>query len=191
MASGLSDADGPSSETRPFLQAVKFSRGGDGAHDVLLDDDDRRSLGDHRRQTLEDLLDDDRREAKAQLVAEEKPRVRHQRPADRDHLLLAARERRAALVAPLGEHRKEREDRVEVPRAGTADLSADDEVFHDGERGKEAPTLRHQGDAAADELWRAETADRLIVEDDHLWRRPQQADDRLEQACSCRRRWRR
>ena len=41
-----------------------------------------------------DVADDDRREAEADLVAEQKPRIGHQRAADRGHLLLAAGQRR-------------------------------------------------------------------------------------------------
>ena len=59
-----------------------------------------------RRQRVVDVADDDRREAEAELVAEQQPRVGHQRAADRDHLLLAAGERRRRRVAPLGEHRE-------------------------------------------------------------------------------------
>src|SRR5262249_25433776 len=47
---------------------------------------------------LEDLLDDQRREAERRLVEQQQPRPAHQRPRDRQHLLLAARQRAAALA---------------------------------------------------------------------------------------------
>ena len=50
------------------------------------------------RQRLVDVADDDRREAEADLVAEQHARVRHQRAADRGHLLLAAGQRVARRV---------------------------------------------------------------------------------------------
>ncbi len=44
-----------------------------------------------------DLAHHDRRQPEADLVAQQQSRVRHQRAADRHHLLLAARQRRAGL----------------------------------------------------------------------------------------------
>ena len=57
---------------------------------------------------LEDLLDQDRREPERRLVEQQEPRPGHQRPADREHLLLAARQRAALLVGPLAEPREQR-----------------------------------------------------------------------------------
>ena len=48
---------------------------------------------------LEDLLDQDRRQAHRRLVQQQQPGPRHQRPADRAHLLLAARQRAGLLGA--------------------------------------------------------------------------------------------
>ena len=53
------------------------------------------------RQRGVDVADDDRREAEADLVAQEQARVGHQRAADRGHLLLAAGERRRRRASPL------------------------------------------------------------------------------------------
>src|SRR5258708_17203647 len=82
---------------------------------VLLDQEHRDllllvDLADH----LEDLLDDERREAERRLVEQQEARAAHQRAADRQHLLLAARERAAALApAPLAAG-KEREDAAQI-----------------------------------------------------------------------------
>ena len=65
-----------------------------------------------------DVADDDRGEAEADLVAEEKARVGHEGAADRR--TSAAGRRRACVrrqVAPLGEDREELVDAVERPRA--------------------------------------------------------------------------
>jgi len=59
-------------------------------HDVLLNDDEGQALGCNRRNAGVDIADHDLRETKANLVAQQKPRVRHQRADDCDHLLLAA-----------------------------------------------------------------------------------------------------
>ena len=53
------------------------------------------------------LLDDRRREALGRLVHDQQPRVEQQRAADREHLLLAAGELRAAVPAALGEAREQ------------------------------------------------------------------------------------
>src|ERR1039457_2459028 len=82
---------------------------------VLLDEKDRQSLalveiGDD----LEDLLDDERRQTERRLVQEQKTRPAHQRPRDRQHLLLAAGKRSAALGRALLEAGKKCEDAREV-----------------------------------------------------------------------------
>src|SRR5262249_62178704 len=55
---------------------------------------------------VEDLARDQRRQAERGLVEKEEARVSHQRARDRQHLLLAARKRAAALVDALLEARK-------------------------------------------------------------------------------------
>ena len=50
---------------------------------------------------LEVLLDERGRQAHRRLVHQQQPRPRHQRPAHRDHLLLAARQRPRELAAAL------------------------------------------------------------------------------------------
>ena len=84
----------PCKRDAALLQAIDVARGLQRLHDVLLDDDQRDAFGDDRREPRVDVADDDRREAEADLVAQQQPRVRHQRAADGDHLLLAAGQRR-------------------------------------------------------------------------------------------------
>ena len=62
-----------------------------------------------------DVADDDRREAKAEFVAEKDARVRHQAASDGDHLLLTAGQRRGRRMAALPQHGKELVDAFEVP----------------------------------------------------------------------------
>src|SRR5438046_2822317 len=61
---------------------------------------------------LEEVEREDRREAEARFVEHEDPRLGHEAACDREHLLLAARERARELRAPLAETREEREDLV-------------------------------------------------------------------------------
>ena len=63
---------------------------------------------------VEDLLDEDRREAHRRLVEEEDLRRGHQRPADRQHLLLAARQGAGLLRLALAEPREQAVDPLEV-----------------------------------------------------------------------------
>src|SRR5438132_1691258 len=82
---------------------------------VLLDQEDRDPVA--RVEVAHDgknLLRDQRRETERGLVEQQETRPSHERARDREHLLLAARERASALVAPFGEPRKEREDAIEV-----------------------------------------------------------------------------
>ena len=72
-----------------------------------------------RGNDLVDLVDDARREAEADLVAEQQARIGEQRPAERDHLLLAARQLARMAVAPLVEHR---EPLVHLHRSGSSPL---------------------------------------------------------------------
>ena len=73
---------------------------GDAQHmmHVLLDDEDRVPLLAQVPDHLEQELDIDRREALGRLVEQQHARLGHQRPADRQHLLLAAAERAGDLL---------------------------------------------------------------------------------------------
>ena len=62
----------------------------------------------------EQLLDQQRRQAERRLVEDQELRLGHQSAADRQHLLLAARQRAGALALPLGEPREDREHAAAV-----------------------------------------------------------------------------
>ena len=81
-----------------------------------------------------------RREPLERLVEQEKPRIEHQRAADREHLLLAARKLRAEVRAPLAEPREELVHARRRPAAGTRDRR---EIFLDRERFPDVAFLRH------------------------------------------------
>ena len=63
---------------------------------------------------VEDLLDQDRRQAHRRLVQQQHARLGHQRAADGEHLLLAAGERAGHLARALLEPREQVEDALEV-----------------------------------------------------------------------------
>jgi branched-chain amino acid transport system ATP-binding protein len=88
---------------------------------VLLDQQDRHALLcidplDDR----EDLLDQDRRQAQRRLVEQQQRRPVHQRPPDRQHLLLAARQLPGRLVEPFPKPRKIAVDQFQVAGDGVA-----------------------------------------------------------------------
>src|SRR6185295_17948250 len=82
---------------------------------VAVDDQRRDAAGANRRDRPPDLGDDERCEPFGRLVEDQQQRIGEQRAADREHLLLAARELLAAVVEPLGEARKRRQDALERP----------------------------------------------------------------------------
>ena len=92
------------------LQQVRLPRGAQRERRALVGEQDRGALGGDPAQRLADLADDDRREPERRLVEQQQPRPRHQRAADRQHLLLAAAEQAGALVEPLAQDREQLED---------------------------------------------------------------------------------
>src|SRR5262245_60694592 len=80
---------------------------------ILFHEEDGDALAIDLGEIREDRGDDDRRQAERRLVEHEQARTRHERAADRHHLLLAARERAGELPPPLGNTRKEVEDPLE------------------------------------------------------------------------------
>ena len=116
-------AAGPAATTRPLLSIATSSATAKASltfcstsridRPSLLEAADRRH----------DLGDDLRRQAFRRLVHQQDARIRHERPADREHLLLAAGEIAGDLPLPLAEARKEsRQTRasVQARRAATA-----------------------------------------------------------------------
>ena len=87
--------------------------------DALLDDEQRPPLVAQLEQRLGDRVDRERREAERRLVEQQELGVAHQHPADRDHLLLAAAERRGRARSQLLEDREQLVDRLAAaPRHG-------------------------------------------------------------------------
>ena len=98
----------------PRLEHVGALAEVEGEKRVLLDQQDRDVLlVVQPAQELDELLDDERRQAERELVDRERARLGHQRSADRDHLLLAAGRAARGAVAELVELREEGVDPLE------------------------------------------------------------------------------
>jgi hypothetical protein len=75
-------------------------------------------------------VDDDGREPLERLVQQHDLGIAHQRPGDREHLLFAAGELGAAVVAPLLQPRKHLVDALERPALRCGDPGEDDVLLH-------------------------------------------------------------
>src|SRR6266571_3919812 len=93
-------AGGPLPRDAPLLQHVPVVRDPEGLVRVLLDREDREARLSQPADRLEDFRDDLRGESEARLIEDEDLRARHQRSADRDHLLLASAEPERLHVRP-------------------------------------------------------------------------------------------
>ncbi len=132
-------------------------------------------------QRAEKLLHHHRREAQGQLVDDEDQRIRHEAAPDRQHLLLAARERAGLLAAPLGKAREQRQNLVEALRVGARGalrIGAQLEIFLDRHGGEELPSLGHEDEAARRLGVRRKPRHILAGEDDAPAPRRDAAEDR-------------
>src|SRR5215470_13091690 len=144
----------------PVLQHIAPVTELERAQDVLLDEQNSQPFGVDTLEIVEDELDHDRGETQARLVEHEQSRSRHEPPADRAHLLLAAGERACALPLTLGEPREQLEDpshRFEPLPTRLARSRPELEVLPDGHGGKELAPLGHVRDAELDDLGAPET----------------------------------
>ena len=125
---------------------------------VLLDQEDGQALGLEADEDAADLADDERGEPFRRLVEEQHPAVGEERPADGQHLLLAARERAARLGFALPEAREQLEDAIEGPPVRSG---AEEQVLADRERREDAASLRHQREAPPRDAMRGPVVNRL------------------------------
>ena len=99
----------------------------------------------------------ERRKAERGLVEQQNFRRRHQRAADRHHLLLAAAHGAGLLGEALGQPGKQRDDRARFSvseRARAPRIGAEREVLAHRQFGEDAAPFRHQRDAGLDDLVR-------------------------------------
>src|SRR6266403_2401850 len=124
---------------------------------VLLDDDGTSAAraGDGAERSQQ-FLDDDRGESLGRLVQQQHFWVERQRPADRQHLLLAAGELVAEMVAALSQPWKHPIDLFHGPSAG---LRHRGHVLFHRQRAKDIALLRHPADARPRPLVRPHLGD--------------------------------
>ncbi len=125
-----------------------------GRHRVLCDQQDRRPLLVDLLDRLEYGVDQNRSQTQGGLIQEEHARSRHQGPADREHLLLASRERASRLFLPLFQPREDLKDLLEIRRESifvAPGVGSHLQVLADREVREDRPALRHQNQASAHE----------------------------------------
>ena len=116
-----------------------------------------------------DARDHLRREPERRLVEQQQARARHEGAADREHLLLAARQQARPLTRALGEHREQLVHPARAARAHRGRPRAEaarPQVLLDAHPGEDLPALGHGDDAAADDQRRVEPVDAVAVEGD-------------------------
>src|SRR5258708_16995242 len=116
--------------------------------EVLVDDEDGEAKRLEAREAGPNLGADQRRQTLGRLVEDEKARIGHQGAADRQHLLLAARQKAPRCLLALRESGKQLEDPPRGPRlAGAAAIGrGGDEGLADRGGGEEVATLGDEPD---------------------------------------------
>ena len=135
------------------------------------------------RDDLKDLLDNPGCEAERRLVQQQHRGPAHQRPRDRQHLLLAARQAARGLGGSLAKNGKESEQALHVPLdvlpAG-AQESAEPQIVPDAHFLEQLALFGDQGDARLQGAIRRGIRERRTVQFDRAGAARQQADYRLE-----------
>src|SRR5262249_13787140 len=110
--------------------------------DVLFDDENREAFRANTEDEIEYFLHDEWSKPGGWLVHQQEPRPRHERAANRAHLLLAPREGAGWLGAPLLQPWKQLVDPSQLlgkMRARLRDESADPEIVLNAELWKQTP----------------------------------------------------
>ena len=113
----------------PFRDDVDPVNGLDGEGRILLDKKNGEALVLQRADGISEILDDEGGEPLGGLIENQAVRVRHQRPADGEHLLLSAGKGAGPLVLALAEAGKKLVDGLVVPPGAGVGLFRDEEVF--------------------------------------------------------------
>jgi hypothetical protein len=124
-----------------------------------------------------------RRETKRRLVEQEEAGAAHQRACNRQHLLLTARERAAALFDALLEAGKQCKHAFEIrsKMCGAGNGGAHLQVFQHGHAHEDAPAFRRLRDFQPRDLVRRKLRDVAAGEDDLAFAGARVAEDRHHQ----------
>ena len=137
---------------------------------VLLNDEEAHALvAIDPAKRAKDFRHHQRGQAERRLVEHQETRAHEQRARDRQHLLLAARQRTRLLAAPFGEPRKEAEHAIEIrPEVLPigAHMSPEAEILLDREIDKRAAPVRHVRDSKTRDVLRRQRADRAAAKPD-------------------------
>ena len=122
-----------------------------------------------RAHDAENLLDHERRQSERRLVEQKQLGPHHQGAADRQHLLLAARQRARLLPATFFQFRKIAVDDLEIGgdvRPITSRMRAEAKVLLNREFLKGAPAVRYVRDAAARNIFGLAAVDPRVQKPD-------------------------
>src|SRR6266446_3962520 len=155
----------------------------EGNPQILLDDQDRRTALAYILQRADDLLYDQRRETFGWLVEHEQRWVEQERTRNRQHLLLATRELRAAEFRALLETREKFKHLVERPQSPLAAPRCDGEVFARSQAGENTSLLWHEPEAHARDDIGWQVSDVAAAIGDATGIRLQIAHDRQQRCC--------
>ena len=193
--SGRSSSSGgePVEPDRALLHEERLVGGGERDVHRLLDEDHGDALLAELLHDVEELLDDERRQAERQLVDHEQLGLGEERHGQREHLLLATRELRRGVVEPAAQ-RGEEVERVLGRRLGVrvvapVDPQRDLEVLGDAQRREHAPPAGHLDDALAGDQVRPHAADVDALVADACRVRARRGRRSRAAPWTCRRRW--
>src|SRR5437867_4952862 len=152
---------------------------------VLFDEDDADALlFPDAADEVADLLHDLGRQPEERLVDHEQAWLRHEPAGDRDHLLLAPRERVGELRASGSDDGKQRLDpreRLGTMRTRHGVVRAEQHVVEHGEEREQPPPLEHVRDAAARGAVGRQPVDALVEERDAPGARLEESRDRVHE----------
>jgi hypothetical protein len=161
-----------------------------GERKILLDQQDRMSLLAQAAHDLLDALNQFRRKPLGGLVHQDQRRIGHQRPPDRQHLLLTAAQRTAGIVQAFGELGKLLQHLLQIPAfarghrlaaAACERAGRQRQVFPHRQRLEDATSLRNDRNAGLRDRIGRPAGERAAFEHDVAAARWRQTRNRADQ----------
>ena len=168
-----------------LLHEVRLVGEGEGEVHRLLDEDDRGAAVAQGLDDVEQLGDDGRRQPEGELVDHEQARPADERHAEREHLLLAARQVAGGLVQPVTQDREVAEDAfgrfADLVLLAALEPAGEAQVLGHRQRREHALPAGHLRDATRRDLVRRGVGHVAPVEDDGAPACLDEPGDRLQQ----------